>query len=146
MCYTLYLFCLYSIHWMLYNILKCYIAPPVMPDTMRIASTEDQGMSCLRAKVCCLSCKMFLWILPVFVLAGLTSPSCVRALPQKLCIWFCSQNLQVPSGIALGRNCQMTGGGFNFDSNLNSATWSTGSKGFICSEVPKPTVWSLNSF
>ena len=37
----------------------------------------------------------------------------------------------------LQRDCQMTGRGSNLDSNLNSAAWSTGCKGFICSEAPK---------
>ena len=42
--------------------------------------------------------------------------------------------------------CQMTGRGSNLGSNLNSAAWSTGCKGFICSEAQKSTVWGLNSF
>ena len=58
--------------------------------------------------------------------------------------WFCRQNLQLSSGIAFGSDCQMIGRGSNLDSNLNSAAWPTGCRGFTCSEIPKPTVW--NSF
>ena len=68
----------------------------------------------------------------------LYSPFCPA---QEICIWFCSQNLLLFSGTAFGDDCHMTGRGLNLDSNLNSATWPTGWKGFISSEVPKLVVW-----
>ena len=66
-----------------------------------------------------------------------TRPSCSGAQPQELVHWFSSQNLRLSSGIAFGSDFQMTGRGSNLDSNLNSAAWPTGCKGFICSEVQK---------
>ena len=83
---------------------------------------------------------------PVFVLARTTSPSCAEALPQVLGHWFCSRNFQLSSEITSGSDCKITSRGLNLDSNLNSAAWLTGCKGFISSEVPKSTVWCLNSF
>ena len=67
------------------------------------------------------------------MLAHPTHPSCAWALPQELShsSWFCIQNLWLSSGIALGSDCQMTGRG----SNLSSAAWPIGCKGFICSEI-----------
>ena len=44
-------------------------------------------------------------------------------LPQKLCHWFCRQNILFSSGIAFGSNCQISSRGLNLDSNLNSASW-----------------------
>ena len=86
---------------------------------------------------------------PVFVLARLTRPSCAWALPQELGHRFCSQNLRLSSGIAFESDSQKTGRGLNLDSNLNSATWPMGYRGFICSEPQinvQQTVWVLNSF
>ena len=80
------------------------------------------------------------------MLARSICPSCARVLPQELSHSFCSQNLQLSSGIAFGSDCQMASRGLNLDSNLKSAAWPKGCKGFICSKVPKSTVWSLNSF
>ena len=51
--------------------------------------------------------------------------------------WFCSQNLQLSSGIACRRHWQMIGWGLNLDSNLNSAACPTICNGSICSEVPE---------
>ena len=62
------------------------------------------------------------WTHPVFVLVSQTNPSCTWALPQELRPWFCSQCLQLSSGIAFVSDCQMTcRRGSNSDSNLNSA-------------------------
>ena len=63
-----------------------------------------------------------------FVLASPTSPSYAGALPQELGHLFCSRNLRLSSGImiAFGSDCQMTGRGHYFDSNLNSAAWPMG--------------------
>ena len=53
------------------------------------------------------------WKHPVFVLAHYTSPSCARLQPQKLGHWFCSQNLQLPSGIVLGVIARWPAGAWN---------------------------------
>ena len=76
----------------------------------------------------------------VFVLANPTHPSCAAfagAQLQEPSPWFWSKNLQLPSGIAFGSDCQMICRALNLDSNLNSAAWPTGCRGFICSQVPK---------
>ena len=89
-------------------------------------------------------------------LGNVTLPSCAGALPQELSLgadWFCSQNLRMSSRIAIGSDCQMVNRGSdrlkasNLDSNLNSAVQPvTNGVEVISSEVPKSTVWSLNSF
>ena len=72
------------------------------------------------------------------LLASPSRPSCVRDRPQELSHWLWSQNLpfKLSSGIAYRSlsDCQMTGRGSNFDSNLNYAAWPTSCKDFICSE------------
>ena len=50
------------------------------------------------------------------------------------------------NSLRLLRDCQMTGRGSNLDSNLNCASWPTGCKGFIASEITAQIVWSFNSF
>ena len=83
---------------------------------------------------------------PEFTIARPTRASCAGALPQELGHWFCPLNFRLFSGIAFGSDCQVTCRGSNLDSNLKLAAWPTGCRGFISSEVPKSTVWSLNSF
>ena len=57
------------------------------------------------------------------MLASPTSLSGAGALPQELGHWFCTQNLQLSTGIAFGNDCQMTSRSLSLDSNLNSASW-----------------------
>ena len=71
------------------------------------------------------------------MLARLTRPNCARARPQELGHWFCSQNSRMSLGIAFGSDCQIIGRGSNLDSNVNSAAWPMGCRGFICSETPE---------
>ena len=66
-----------------------------------------------------------------------TPTNCTGAGPQELGHLFCSQNFRLPSGLDFGSDYQMIGWGSNLDSNLNSAAWPTGWKGFICPQVPE---------
>ena len=60
----------------------------------------------------------------VFVLTCPICSSSVGVLPQELGYWFCSQNLWLSSGLALGSGCQMTCRCLNLDSNLtNKFSW-----------------------
>ena len=71
----------------------------------------------------------------MFVLAVQTTCSV-----QELGHWFCIQNLWLSSGIAWRSDCQMTGRGWNLDSNLTYAAWwpwHTSCNGFICSQTPE---------
>ena len=77
---------------------------------------------------------------------GPTRQSCAAARPEELGNWTSSENLRLSSQIVYGSDCQMTSRGSNLDSNLNSAAWPTGCKGFICSKIPEKSVWSLKFF
>ena len=69
-----------------------------------------------------------------------THLSCAGAWPQELGHWLCSQILRLSSWTVLGSDWQTTalvGRGLNLDSNLNSAVWPMGCRGFICFETPK---------
>ena len=72
---------------------------------------------------------------PVFVLAR---QLCTSAAPKAQPLILQSNPLMVFwNSFRDWLDCQMTGRGLNLDSNLNSAAWPTGSKGFICSEIPE---------
>ena len=106
--------------------------------TLKFESVSQEWQHIFLVGVCC--CQRQLpsnWKLPVFGLASLTCQCCAGVLPQKLCHWFCNQNLRLPSGTAIGNDGQMISTGWNLDSILNSSAWPTQwqvVKGFISSK------------